>query len=169
METSQHWLADLHKYDADKMSIKPTKKQWCMAELYDHLMKVANTYQLPNFHLCLENGDKLKARKNLRARIIFDLQLLPYRKMKLESFPEEIANSFTPEIKKKPDLLSQFERWIKLVEEESLRLDKIDMAVKHFHPLFGWINAIEWFSLIEIHIRHHTRQKQRIEKLVFNK
>lgn len=166
-ETSEHWLSDLRDYPEEKLGKKPSSNEWSLAELYDHLMRVANTYQIPNFQECL-NSRVTKGKKNFRANIIFDLQLLPYRKMQLESFPENIAKDFTPEIKPKEVLLKEFGDWVKYVEALSEKVTKANPKVKHHHPLFGWINAIEWFSLIEIHIRHHTRQKKRIENFINN-
>ena len=34
---------------------------------------------------------------------------------------------------------------------------------KTFHGGFGWLNAREWFELVEMHTRHHRRQQQELE------
>ena len=110
---------------------------------------------------------RMVGRKNLRARIIFDLELLPYRKLKLENFPEEIATAFTPKSKEKDAIVKEFTEFIEHVKNLQPLLKEADTSLKHKHPMFGWINAVEWFALVEIHIRHHTRQKTRIEKQIF--
>jgi hypothetical protein len=32
------------------------------------------------------------------------------------------------------------------------------------HPGFHYLNAIEWLQFIEMHFRHHLKQKKRIDK-----
>ena len=32
------------------------------------------------------------------------------------------------------------------------------------HPGFNYFNAIEWLQFAEMHLRHHLKQKERIEK-----
>jgi hypothetical protein len=37
---------------------------------------------------------------------------------------------------------------------------------KTAHPAFGFLDAFEWFQLIEIHFRHHLRLKNRLDKFL---
>lgn len=43
-------------------------------------------------------------------------------------------------------------------------LKKADPKIKIKHPRLGYLNAIQWLRFIEIHLRHHLKQINRIEK-----
>lgn len=162
---SEQWLFDLKNYDEDLLYSKPSEKHWCLAELYDHIMRVAKSYQIPNFHKCIKNDIKEGDSKNMKGYLIFDLNVLPYRKIKMESFPTDIVTNFTPENRDRKELIEDFEKFIQEVKKEAELLNNYDKSIRHFHPFFGMINAKEWFSLIEIHMRHHEVQKKRLEAL----
>jgi hypothetical protein len=34
---------------------------------------------------------------------------------------------------------------------------------KSEHPVFGFLNGFEWLQYSEMHMRHHLKQKQKIE------
>ncbi|MDH7445133.1 hypothetical protein [Aquimarina sp. 2201CG14-23] len=160
---SETWLQDLEHYDQEKLYHKPSSDQWCLAELYDHIIRVAKTYQIPNFHRCIQNDIKEGKSKNSAAYLIFNFNFLPSRTIKMESFPPKIVSNFTPEILERDILENNFREFIiEILAKESL-LHQCDRAIKHNHPFFGMINAVEWFSLIEIHMRHHESQKKRLE------
>jgi hypothetical protein len=37
---------------------------------------------------------------------------------------------------------------------------------KCIQPAFGWLNAHEWYHLMEMHFRHHLRQRAELETLM---
>lgn len=166
-KTSQEWLDELEKLDAKSITLKPSENQWCMAELYDHVMRVAHTYQIPNLHKCINAGVTKGYAKNYKGLVIFDLNYLPSTKMRLESFPPKIATGFTPIIKPKHDLVREFKTFIEEVKNLEPVLETSDSSKKNKHPFFGWINATDWFRLIDIHIRHHLKQRERIKTYIF--
>ncbi|WP_282089758.1 hypothetical protein [Aquimarina algiphila] len=46
-------LIALEKTDSEQISISPSQGIWSLSELYDHIMRVARTYQIPNFKKAL--------------------------------------------------------------------------------------------------------------------
>ncbi|WP_299441506.1 hypothetical protein [uncultured Aquimarina sp.] len=160
---SEKWYRDLQNYDQESLYHKPSSNQWSLAELYDHIIRVAKTYQLPNFHKCTENDTKKGKSKNSIAYLIFNLNIVPSRSIKMESFPPKIVSNFTPEIVERSLLENNFKEFILEILSNEVLIKQCDKAIRHNHPFFGMINAVEWFSLIEIHMRHHERQKKRLE------
>jgi len=160
---SGKWSMDLQNYSEQQLYYKPHTNQWCLAELYDHIMRVATTYQMPNFHKCIAGDIEKGKSKNSIAYLIFNANIIPYRTIKMESFPENIVTDFTPQILEKKLLEQNFKDFITQIIAKAPILKQSDKKVKHHHPFFGMINATEWFSLVEIHIRHHERQKKRLE------
>lgn len=45
---AQQWLDFIEEIDGTIVIKRPTKNSWSLSELYDHVIKVAKTYQLPN-------------------------------------------------------------------------------------------------------------------------
>ncbi|WP_298541337.1 hypothetical protein [uncultured Aquimarina sp.] len=162
---SEKWYLDLKNYNQESLYYKPSSDQWSLAELYDHIMRVAKTYQLPNFHKCIKNDIKNGKPKNGAAYLIFNLNIIPSRNIKMESFPSKIVVDFTPEILERDRLENNFKEFITETVSMGDLIKNCDTKIKHNHPFFGMINAIEWFSLIEIHMRHHERQKKRLESI----
>lgn len=166
VRTSEEWLNDLKNFKDEQIALKASENQWCLAELYDHIMRVARTYQIPNFRKCLSEGVRKPLAKNYKGFVIFDVNYLPYTKMRMESFPTKIMNDFTPTIKPKQELIEEFESFIEEVKSLESELLSSHSSIKYLHPLFGWINATEWFRLIEIHTRHHLPQRERIKNFI---
>jgi len=160
---SKKWHEDLLNYSPESLYYKPSSDQWSLAELYDHIIRVAKTYQLPNFHKCIENDTKKGKPKNSIAYLIFNLNIIPSRSIKMESFPSKIVSNFTPTIVERNELENNFGEFILEILSQELLVKQSNRSIKHHHPFFGMINAVEWFSLIEIHMRHHERQKKRLE------
>lgn len=62
------------------------------------------------------------------------------------------------------------------------RLDELSVRLKRLEPLvraanrdvkaqhggFGWLNAQEWYDLIEMHTRHHLRQQADLERYLMD-
>ncbi|NAS29510.1 hypothetical protein GTQ40_00860 [Flavobacteriaceae bacterium R38] len=162
---AETWVTDLKNYTEDQLYIKPSEDHWNLAELYDHIMRVARTYQMPNFQKCLDNTGSEGPAKNIKAYLIFDLNFLPRRKIRIASFPKEIILNFTPEKRAKQELIEDFNTFIAETRQYASFLDNYNSKAKNFHPFFGMIDAKDWFSLVEIHMRHHQPQKKRLESL----
>ena len=45
---ANEWLEDLRMMEEEVIHIRPAEKSWAMAEVYDHVMRVARSYQIPN-------------------------------------------------------------------------------------------------------------------------
>ncbi len=162
-KVSDQWITDFEVYSDELLYHKSSENEWCLAELYDHIMRVARTYQIPNFYKCINGVPESGKPKNAKGYLIFNLNILPYRKIRMQSFPQNIVTDFTPQIRKRTELYADFEDFRKEVIQVSRELETVDYTIKNRHPFFGAINARDWFALIEIHMRHHHPQKKRLE------
>jgi hypothetical protein len=52
------------------------------------------------------------------------------------------------------------------MHETEQKLSSASEIPKTAHPAFGFLNAREWFHLIEMHFRHHLRQKKRLDRFL---
>ena len=58
------------------------------------------------------------------------------------------------------------EKLIKIMRETEQKLSGASENSKTAHPGFGFLNTREWFHLIEMHFRHHLRQKKRLDRFL---
>ena len=162
------WLDDLETMEDDLMMVKPSKNSWSMAELYDHVMRVGRTYQIPNLKQSITAAAKTKKRKNLAGVAIFNLKVRKNIKMRMENFPKPLVESFTPEKRSKSDLIKDFKLFIEEINDLEEILIKSTKKNKQYHPMFGDINTKEWFALIELHIWQHDKQKKSIKDFLMS-
>jgi len=163
-EKANEWLVDLRLIDEDLIQIKPTEKSWSLAEVYDHVMRVARSYQIPNLKKSVTVSAERKKNKNKWGVAIFNFG---YRKdvhMKMEKFPKPLVEAFTPTKRDKNELVKDFLSFINEVNELQEILEESRKENKQYHPMFGDINTKEWFSLIELHIWQHDKQRAKIKR-----
>jgi len=166
---ANEWLVDLRMMDEEVIQIKPSETSWSLSEVYDHVMRVARSYQIPNLKKSVTELAKRKKHKNKYGIAIFNLG---YRKdvhIKMEEFPKPLVEAFTPNKRDKRDLVKDFLSFIKEVNELQDILEKSGKEHKQYHLMFGDINTREWFSLIELHIWLHDKQKAKIKRYIETK
>ena len=163
---AQEWLLDLTALSEQKISRKPAVDSWSVGELYDHIMRVARTYQIPNFKKSLTDESVQRKRKNTIGFAIFNLGIRKQVKIRMEDFPAPLVQDFTPVQRPKEELLNDFNDFIEEVNALHTELSSAPKTARHYHPMFGDIHSGEWFSLIEIHMAHHEVQRRRIYKII---
>ncbi|MDW3192966.1 MAG: hypothetical protein R8G66_11400 [Cytophagales bacterium] len=161
-QLADEWLVDLKMWDAEIIQINPDPKTWSLAEVYDHVMKVARTYQIPCLKQSLTDGAIRKRSKNLTGIAIFDLVYRKQVHMRMEEFPTKFIDLFSPIKRTKEDLVEDFSSFIQEVKDLQQPVLESSSANKHFHPMFGDISTKEWYYLIEFHIWQHNKQKEKI-------
>jgi len=166
-KTANNWLADLEKKSSEEIVINPYEGSWSLAELYDHIIRVGRSYQIPNLKKSITAEAKRKKRKNLKGLVIFNLgvQKLPI-KIKMENFPAPLVKKFTPIKQHKSDLIKDFKLYIAEVNNLKELVLKSSKKNKHHHPMFGDINTVDWFTIIVFHLAHHEKQKDRIHNFL---
>lgn len=162
-QRAANWLEMLQDYSEEDLQKKPAKDSWSLALLFDHIIKVAYSYQLLNANSTYKGVEK-KGTKNFFGLAVISLNILPKMKIKMESFPLELVQKFTPEVKNKAMLLKDFSKFIKEVNNTFDKLSDYNPKVKQKHPMFGYLNVLEWLSLLEIHMKHHEKQREKIVK-----
>ena len=159
MET---WLRDLEAIEEQKLFINPSDNSWSLAEIYDHVMRVAREYQIPNLKTSLTDQARRKKDKNVYGLAIFNMGIRKNVKMRMESFPQPLVEAFTPQKRNKTELVQDFKKFIQEVRALEDLLNSSTKKDKHYHPMFGDINTKEWFALIELHIWQHDKQKKKV-------
>lgn len=152
------WIKDLKSYSMDQLLNKPDEKSWSLGQLYMHLIEETNWYN-DQIEIALndtENAGNIlssDAKKLFEAKSFADKKIqgdpLMSENVKQPLNKEQLTNDF------KKLKISTNAIWKKIVNVKS--------SGKSEFPGFGYFNPYEWFQFSEMHMRHHLKQKRRIE------
>ncbi len=157
------WIEALDRYDESSFARKPDQDSWSIGQVYNHLVTGTNRFHLQMIAACLENrGKEIKGGKKFPGKFVFFTGSFPNTRIKVPP-----SDAYTP---KQPASREEMREGLKqLIQSMRGLTERIDAAsdtMKAEHPAFGYLNAKEWFRLIEMHFRHHLRQKQRLDQFI---
>ncbi len=159
--TADLWMRDLGRYTPDQFLRKSSAGAWSIGQVYGHLVFGTRKMHLPNIDQCLRGqGSSGSGGKTMPGRICFLLGSFPPARITVPSS----TPGYTPE---QPTSQEEIRTSLAaLVEEMRAVADRIAASgpgAKTKHPRLGMLSAAEWYQLIEMHFRHHLRQKRRLE------
>jgi hypothetical protein len=97
--------------------------------------------------------------KTEQGRAVFALGSFP--PIRISVPPSETYTPKQPESKQQ--LLDGLQQVVRRMRELEPTLEATPKRSKVPHPSLGALNAVEWFQLVEMHFRHHLRQKERLD------
>ncbi|MFN6945906.1 MAG: DinB family protein [Cytophagaceae bacterium] len=163
VETAKYLLKELDYYGINQFKQKESENEWSIGQLYDHLIFGTQNFHVREIRNCLEkkNG-ATKGGKKVKGMWFFMTGSFPPFKFKGKNATNyEPAQPGNP-VQIKDDLF----RFIKLMNQLAKEIDKSDLSFKTENPSLGMLNALEWYKLIEMHFRHHLKQKHRLDEKV---
>ncbi|MEK6782356.1 MAG: DinB family protein [Bacteroidota bacterium] len=163
-ENSNHtidlWIQAVEQNNFDRICAKPSPTSWSLGQVCMHLI-TETSYYLKQIHICLSTDDNADKEMTAHAKSMF----------RNNEFPDELiegppSNDNTPQPRSKEELLKAL---LKLKDE----LNKVAAVVsthsgigKTKHPGLNYFTAREWLQFADMHMRHHLRQKKRIEEFL---
>jgi hypothetical protein len=154
------WIDALAHYDFNVLQARPNKDSWSLGQVYMHILEDTNFYA-DQVESCLTESDNQSAEKNDFATRLFLNNDFPDERIKGNA-----AASQMPEPASKSDLVKQMDQLKTRLTSLWLRVENSNSTGKAKHPGMGYFNAREWLTFAEIHMRHHLRQKRRIEDAI---
>jgi hypothetical protein len=158
------WLANLDNYNLEQLQQVPKEGGWSLGQVYAHLLMSANMFFLRNAEACIAKHKTIqKGNINLGGRLVFIFGRTPNIRVKM---PDKVAVD--------PDQPQSKEQLKQDLEELKLRMRRLSEVLKkefnprekRRHPIFGPMNAWEWYRLVSIHFAHHERQKKRLDAML---
>jgi hypothetical protein len=157
------YIEGLGLYSDEQFLKKQDANTWSLGQMYEHISNSSTYFFLANTVRCLEKrkgqigGDKNQAGDN-----IYYYGGFPPRKFQVPDGINggEIVAKSRKEYKK---------LFAKIIEDSEKLIQSVELTegnYKTFHPVFNWLNAYEWYFMLEMHLRHHLRQKRELEGLV---
>lgn len=131
-----------------------------MGQVYVHLIQSTLKYHLKQVEKCLSSKDHSAEHKNFKGVITYHiLGSIPPIKVKvtpsIDYTPKQPSN--------KEEILEGFDQVRKNMVSWIDKLGHPGQG-KRAHPGFSYLNGDEWYRLVEMHFRHHLRQKKRIDE-----
>jgi hypothetical protein len=156
------WINELAHYSFNELCTKPSPGQWSMGQMYLHLVNDTN-YFLEQMKICVATNDSMDEEASANARKMF----------LNNNFPDEIiegaaSNSLIPQPGNKEELERGLIYLKHEINEVRKMISKTLFKGKTKHPGLNYFNAKEWLLFAEMHLRHHLKQKKRIDDFLKN-
>lgn len=154
--TLDEWINVLDHYSFDMLCRKPAAKQWSLGQVYVHL--IADTgYFVERMTAALADSQHAGKHRHEDATRMLDKN----------EFPDKLLNNPFPESVHQPNNKQELYKGLKLIRESVNNLfNEKNFASangKSEHPGLLFLSAAEWLQFAEMHMRHHFRQKKRID------
>ena len=156
--TIDTWINALSDYNLETLQEKIQKDSWSLGQVYNHILDDTN-YYIEQIELCLTHNENQLGEMTEFAITLFLKGEFPDIKIKGDSS----ASKAIPQPSSKANLINQMIKlkirlnsiWIEVINGETVGKTK--------HPGLGYFSAQDWLKFSEIHMRHHLRQKGRID------
>lgn len=160
-ETIQKWIDCLDDYTLEMLCQKPATDSWSLGQVYTHITDDTAYFAQQMRASLLTNADGEKQMHG-RARIMF----------RNNEFPDlMIAGPATNTFIRQPESKVELRQKLLAIKREVSTLyagvDISHAAGKTRHPGLLFFNSLDWLQFAEMHLRHHFRQKKRIDEKLF--
>jgi hypothetical protein len=157
-QTLDTWLSALCLYNEDLIVKKPGPDEWSLAELYIHLIEETH-YYFSQVGACIRSNEHAAEQFTADAETIFANNALPDIRIKGNA---ELSRDLSLAIRVE-DIRREMQQLKDQLSALCIGIDTSAYAGKTRHPGLGYFNAKQWLQFADIHMRHHLRQKARIE------
>lgn len=172
-ELIKQYVAELERLSMNDLLYTTDEVDWSLGQMYMHLIQASQKMHMFNIKQCL-TGEALatiaspisSTNKTEQGQAIFDHGGFPPIRIAVPASPQ-----YTPiQPESKEQLLSGL---LQVLEEMKQLEPRVNHTIsnatetneyKIAHPRFGYLDAKEWFLLIEMHFRHHLLQLARLKQ-----
>ncbi|HET9487007.1 MAG TPA: DinB family protein [Chryseosolibacter sp.] len=155
--TIDTWIKELDRYDYKRLCAKPAPHGWSMGQLYMHLLEDTKFY-MEQIEICVSSNEHENEEPSADGKTMLANNDFP--NAVLEGAP---SNAFIPQPENKDQLLRDMLNLKAEMNRVSIRMSKSPFKGKTRHPGLDYFNARDWLQFAEMHLRHHFRQKKRID------
>lgn len=160
-DTIDIWIEELSRFSIEQLKIKPDDKSWSLGQLYEHLIEETNWYN-GQIEKTLGNEKNIEKETSDAAIILFKKGSFENKQFRGDPLISENIQQPT----KTSTLKLQLEQLKKNTNDIWTTISNTSKYGKSEHPGIGFLNCFEWIQYSEMHMRHHLKQKKRIEKFL---
>lgn len=160
-ETIEQWIICLDNYTLEMLCQKPQIGSWSLSQVYIHIIDDTK-YFVERIKTSLLNNADSEKEMHADAKAIFENN----------GFPDILLNGpSTNSDMRQPQSKDELLQGLISIKDEVNKLyatfDFERSNGKAEHPGLHFFNASEWLRFAEMHMRHHFRQKKRIDDKLF--
>lgn len=163
-QTIDFWIEELNRFEYHDLIIKPDSKTWSIGQLYEHLIEDSQWY-LEQAEKTLGNQEHAYKPTSEQAKVLFGRG--SFENIRIVGDPNSSENVKQPI--SHYQLKADMEKLKENTNELWVRLQSTLISGKSEHPGFGFLDGYEWIRFSEMHLRHHLRQKERLEKMLIKR
>jgi len=158
--TIRQWIAWLDNYSLAKLTQQPQPNSWSLGQVYVHIIG-DTSYYIGQVKIALQDRDNLDKQMHDDARVMLANNSFPDRQLQTPS------DADLPQPVSKEELQAGLSALLQEVDTIMATGQFLPATGKAPHPGFGYLSALEWLQLAAMHLRHHFRQKARIDAVLF--
>jgi len=160
-ETIDIWLNALDSFTLKQLLIKPNEKSWSLGQLYCHIIDESKWYN-KQIRISLLDKENSNIATTEKTRILMDRG--SFEDIMIKGDPLISENIKQP--RSINNLKSELEKLKKSTNEIWATMNSLSSHGKSKHPGMGYMTCFEWLRYSEMHMRHHLKQKERIQKFL---
>lgn len=157
--TVRQWIAYLDDYTLEQLSRQPQPQSWSLGQVYIHIISETG-YYISQVKAALQDRSHSDQHMHDDAQAMLANNSFP--DMQLETPAEKNLPQPTDKEVLRQELLALLQQVDAITATENLSLS----AGKAPHPGLHYLTALEWLQLAAMHLRHHFRQKARIDAVL---
>ncbi|REE68754.1 DinB family protein [Paenibacillus taihuensis] len=154
----KQYIQYLDSYSIEQLRYKSDENVWSIGQMYIHVIEAAKEY-LEYAAICAKATDEATGGKTEDGMKTFAENEWPNIRVKLDEPPNSTRN---PE--SKAEVQAGLDELLAKLEQCEGFIDEANPACKLRHGWFGWLNAREWVEMVNMHSRHHLRQKELLDE-----
>jgi hypothetical protein len=152
------YKSKLSNYPEDIFQSIPPIAGWSYSEVYSHIFDSSLLSLIALEHAANGKGENKPTHFIVKLILLLG-SLPPAKKYKV---PKRLAERVKKINKTEAlDFVLEFE---KALDDNYPLIANASVDCKTKHPRLGYLNAKQWLRFIEIHLKHHLKQLERIEK-----
>jgi hypothetical protein len=161
-DTITEWISFLNDYTLEQLHQQPGSGGWSLGQVYTHIIDDTR-YQVAQMKIALSTGEHAAEAMHPDAASMFDNNSFPGMQIQGPA-----TNEVIPQPASKQALMLSLVQIRNEVNEAWAAMDPAFAGGKSLHPGLGFFSASEWLQFMEMHLRHHFRQKKRIDEALFS-
>lgn len=160
-ETIEKWIAYLDDYTLEMLCRKPRPGSWSLGQVYIHIIDDTKFF-VEQMKASPRNNINSEKEMHEDAKAIFSNNGFPDTRLNGPATNTHI---------RQPQSKDELRQGLLFIRDEAARwfsaFDPSTSAGKTEHPGLLFFSALEWLQFAEMHMRHHFRQKGRIDEQLF--
>lgn len=157
-ETLQQWIVWLDDYSFATLLRKPRPGSWSPGQMYIHLL-VSTEHFIRQMKIAAATDENCDESMHENAHSMFVLNSFPDR---ILEGPDNDGN--IPQPNSKEEIANRLAGIREDINGQNTMFALVRSTGKTRHPGLLYFSAPEWLQFAEMHLRHHCRQRGRIEE-----